>query len=82
MLDRSIFTKADEIADKVLQLIKEKTQDEEWYTATMAQINEQLPECTIGQIRHALKKLQDRNLIKSEKLSLQYMNPICSYKPL
>lgn len=82
MIDREIFTKSDEIAEQVLQLIKERTQTEEWYTSTMAQINELLPECTKGQIRHALKKLQDRNLIISEKRSLQYMNPICSYKPL
>lgn len=82
MIDREIFTKSDEIAEQVLQLIKERTQTEEWYTATMAQINELLPECTKGQIRHALKKLQDRKLIISQQRSLQYMNPICSYKPL
>ena len=82
MIDREIFTKSDEIAEQVLQLIKERTQTEEWYTSTMAQINELLPECTKGQIRHALKKLQDRKLIISQQRSLQYMNPICSYKPL
>lgn len=85
--DTERFNRADRIADSLLQLIKLKTAEVEWYTAPVKEIRLDLishmkEEVTTGQIRHAIEKLRKRGLILSERRSLQVMDTTCSYKAI
>ncbi len=85
--DKDHFKRSDNIADQVLQVIKDKTVTDEWYTATIAKIRLDVidklrAEVTTGQIRHAIDKLRKRGLITSERRGLQYMDTTCSYKAI
>jgi DNA-binding PadR family transcriptional regulator len=80
MLDRSHFLNAEECAEQVLQLITDKTRQTEWFTATLAQFQQLLPNWSVGQIRYALNKLKDKGVITSEKQEAQYFNQTHSYK--
>ena len=85
--DTERFNRADKIADSLLQLIKLKTAEVEWYTAPVMDvrldlINYMKEEVTVGQVRHALAKLRNKGLIVSERRLLHVMDTTCSYKPL